>query len=151
MRFFSSSLVLFATAVLGQGIVFINPSANGGTPTSQYAIFAESSVLHVVWTEGTSSKPTSLVLFQMNGTELIYPFEYLIRKCISCLDLQARLRNAKSTGQKMWSTSLRWTGMSLQARILRYRTHLSWISFTKEPRVLLQFPGRSRSHPKPPQ
>jgi hypothetical protein len=86
MSLFFYSFLLFAAAVTGQGITFINPAANG-TPFSQNPIFAEGSVLDVTWTEGTSSTPTSLVLFQMNGTELLYPFEYLTRKCTSCLDL----------------------------------------------------------------
>ncbi len=99
--YFFYSFALFVAAVLGQGIVFTNPAPISRTSPSQNPTFAEDSVLRVTWTEGTSSTATNLVLFQMNGTSLLYPFEYLTRKWTSRLDLEFTPRHAKSTGQKM--------------------------------------------------
>lgn len=59
---------------------FINPPPFGkfGDFTNN-PIYTVGSTVNVAWTSGEPGVPTSLCLFQLNGTEYLYPFEYLTR------------------------------------------------------------------------
>lgn len=60
---------------------FINPPPFGEVGDfSNNPIYTVGSTVNVAWTSGEPGKPTSLCLFQLNGTQYLYPFEYLTRK-----------------------------------------------------------------------
>jgi uncharacterized protein YneF (UPF0154 family) len=83
MRLVFGSLLLFVVAaVLGQErFVSPGPSKSNSNPSISNSIHPIGSNLHVEWVGTNSSRRVSVVLFQYDGKNLTYPFEYLIRKC----------------------------------------------------------------------
>ncbi|KAI0008823.1 hypothetical protein F4779DRAFT_585397 [Xylariaceae sp. FL0662B] len=80
MRPVFSSVLLFAAAVSG-AVTFVSPgpSVSNSDPTTSNAIHPVGSNFHVAWSGTDESQPVSIVLFQYNGTDLQYPFEYVAK------------------------------------------------------------------------
>lgn len=82
MHLIFCTLLLLIAAVIGQDISFITPGPSTTIDFSKNVIHPLGSQFHIEWTAGTDiSKRISLVLFQSNGSALVYPFEYIARKC----------------------------------------------------------------------
>ncbi|KAH8668681.1 hypothetical protein BX600DRAFT_460508 [Xylariales sp. PMI_506] len=65
-------------------MIFINPPPFGAPGDfSQDTIYAEGSTVIIQWTAGIANKPISVALFQLNGSEPLYPFEYIIESAIN--------------------------------------------------------------------
>ena len=85
MRSLFSYVLLFVAAVLGadSDVTFVSPGPSGSNadPSISNAIHPVGSNFHVAWTGTNLTRATSVVLFQYDGTDLVYPFEYVTRKC----------------------------------------------------------------------
>lgn len=77
-----TSVLLFVAAVLGDSIEFVSPgpSVSNANPSVSNAIHPIGSNFYVAWSGTNSSRAISVVLFQSDGTDLQYPFEYVVRK-----------------------------------------------------------------------
>lgn len=83
MRPLFISVLLLIAAVLGldDSITFVSPGPSvSGKDYSLNTVHRIRSNFHVAWDGTNSSRPVSIVLFQSNGTDLMYPFEYVQRK-----------------------------------------------------------------------
>lgn len=75
-------LLLFAAAVSGDSPTFVSPgpSFSNVNPSVSNAIHPLGSNFYVAWSGTNASQIVSIVLFQYDGTDLQYPFEYVKRK-----------------------------------------------------------------------
>lgn len=78
-----SLLLLLIAAIVGADEAFVSPgpSVSKNNPTTGNAIHPVGSRFHIAWDGTNLTKSISVVLFQYHGTELVYPFEYIVRKC----------------------------------------------------------------------
>lgn len=76
------SVLLCAAVVLGDTVEFVSPgpSTSNYNPSVSNAIHPINSSFHVAWSGTNSSKEVSVVVFQYDGEDLVYPFEYVLRK-----------------------------------------------------------------------
>lgn len=77
-----TSVLLFVAAALGDSVEFVSPgpSVSNSNPSVSNAVHPIRSNFHVAWSGTNLSRPVSIVLFQYDGKELVYPFEYILRK-----------------------------------------------------------------------
>ncbi|KAF2197952.1 hypothetical protein GQ43DRAFT_474987 [Delitschia confertaspora ATCC 74209] len=62
---------------------FINPPPFGTVGDfSRNPIYPEGSTLNIQWTEGNQGKPVSITLYQLNGTQWLDPFEYIVQNTV---------------------------------------------------------------------
>jgi hypothetical protein len=74
---------LLALSTAGFCMKFINPPPFGNYGDfSLNTIYVKGSVVNVQRTPGEANNRTALIMFQLNGTEFLRPFEYLTRKFI---------------------------------------------------------------------
>lgn len=86
MRPLFISVLLLVAAVLGldDSITFVSPGPSSSDHDySLNTIHRIRSNFHVAWDGTNSSRPVSIVLFQSNGTDLVYPFEYVQQSMVN--------------------------------------------------------------------
>jgi hypothetical protein len=66
-------------------VSFISPgrSLSDVNPSISNAIHPIGSNFHIAWAGTASTKTVDVVLFQYDGTNLVYPFEYVTRKYLN--------------------------------------------------------------------
>lgn len=78
----SSAVLLSVTAVLAASVEFVSPgpSSSDSNPSISNAVHPIRSSFHVAWSGTNTTRAVSIVLFQFDGEDLVYPFEYVARK-----------------------------------------------------------------------
>ena len=70
--------LLIAGSALGER--FVSPGPGVLNPTFPNTVYPVGSKFYIAWEDTNVTRPVSIVLFQMDGNDLVYPFEYIERK-----------------------------------------------------------------------
>ena len=75
-------VLLLIGTVLGQRFVSPGESSGPQPPGSSLSntVYSVGSHFYIAWENANKTRQLSIVLFQLDGEELVYPFEYIERK-----------------------------------------------------------------------